>query len=853
MIFANSSIRRIDLDALERQLRDFVVDERRLPQDVKERDDRRFDADARQFLVRATVLLDTIAHPAAAAQGACAPRSFYERSVASRCARALAAPLLLLAIGTAAVVVMLVPVGDGPATSANPAAKERFAKMRGNLLKPSQAANPNHFVMRDKQAAEGVVATVGEAETVKAHASPNPMPLIKVDDLAELLPARVVGTDQTVPDPARAPSTPDQTAAVPEQGAGTVVASTTAAPGDADTAQALVPSGPVIAVGPISASMAPVNKADDVATQAPARVADADLTVLGPAPASPPSDEVTEVAEQSAGVVDAPMIAPPGEAGTSQRPAFAGGGSAFAVVSASPVPVNKADDVPVEPPTAVADTDRRVVDRTPSPPPSDAAVAAAEQSAGVVAALSSGQPGEAETAGAPSSPSRDIALGPVSAGPAPVVDIENAAEDLPARVAESARMEVARSARDAAHLPAPSDQATAAAEQPADVAATASPTPSDWPRTAQATAPTEMSLVPVTGDLPARERPSDASSPSSREELIGSSIAPRTLSTGDEKSEGRASDVADQATPQAPASLPAFAPSSSASPKAEAIASAASVPDELVFPSATPRTHSSDGETEGQASVAADEPKVQPPVSPPSVTPSPPQALAQATPGTPINPANPPAVRLIIGQASSRGTGEALLLNVSLSNAPAGARIDIKGLAAGSTLNVGRASGTDGWQLTAADLPDVRVRPPQGFVGAMELALDLRLATDRVADHKTVHLEWIASAAAQTTKPAFVVRHLETGELAALVKRGESLIASGDLASARLVLQRAAEAGEAQAALSLAGTYDPIALKKLGLQGPTPDIEKARTWYKRAQELGSAAAPERLQLLAGYE
>ena len=286
MIFANSSIRRIDLDALERQLRDFVDDERRLPQDVKERDDRRFDADARQFLVRATVLLDTIAHPAAAAQGACAPRSFYERSVASRCARALAAPLLLLAIGTAAVVVMLVPVGDGPATSANPAAKERFAKMRGNLLKPSQAANPNHFVMRDKQAAEGVVATVGEAETVKAHASPNPMPVIKVDDLAELLPARVVGTDQMAPDPARAPSTPDQTAAVPEQGAGTVVASTTAAPGDADTAQALVPSGPVIAVGPISASMAPVNKADDVATEAPARVADADLMVLGPARAS---------------------------------------------------------------------------------------------------------------------------------------------------------------------------------------------------------------------------------------------------------------------------------------------------------------------------------------------------------------------------------------------------------------------------------------------------------------------------------------------------------------------------------------------------------------------------------------
>jgi TPR repeat protein len=72
-------------------------------------------------------------------------------------------------------------------------------------------------------------------------------------------------------------------------------------------------------------------------------------------------------------------------------------------------------------------------------------------------------------------------------------------------------------------------------------------------------------------------------------------------------------------------------------------------------------------------------------------------------------------------------------------------------------------------------------------------------------------------------------------------------------ASARSAEDSAVEAGEAQAALLLAGTYDPIVLEKLGLQGPTADIEKARTWYKRARELGSAAAPGRLQLLAGRD
>jgi hypothetical protein len=52
--------------------------------------------------------------------------------------------------------------------------------------------------------------------------------------------------------------------------------------------------------------------------------------------------------------------------------------------------------------------------------------------------------------------------------------------------------------------------------------------------------------------------------------------------------------------------------------------------------------------------------------------------------------------------------------------------------------------------------------------------------------------------------------------------------------AARLVLQRAAEAGDARAALMLAGTYDPIMLEKLGIQGLASDIAVARTeWNMR--------------------
>src|SRR6266699_3792987 len=96
----------------------------------------------------------------------------------------------------------------------------------------------------------------------------------------------------------------------------------------------------------------------------------------------------------------------------------------------------------------------------------------------------------------------------------------------------------------------------------------------------------------------------------------------------------------------------------------------------------------------------------------------------------------------------------------------------------------------------------------------------------------------------------FAIRQLEREEIADLMRRGEAFIASGDLASARLVLQRAAEGGDPRAALTLAGTYDPIVLEKLGIQGFASDIAAARSWYERAKEFGSAESMRRLEMLA---
>jgi hypothetical protein len=88
------------------------------------------------------------------------------------------------------------------------------------------------------------------------------------------------------------------------------------------------------------------------------------------------------------------------------------------------------------------------------------------------------------------------------------------------------------------------------------------------------------------------------------------------------------------------------------------------------------------------------------------------------------------------------------------------------------------------------------------------------------------------------------------GEQVALwVKRGEDFTAAGDFASARLVFQRAAEAGDAKAALMLAETYDPNMLGRLRAEGVAPDTAMARLWYEKAKALGSPEAQRRLERL----
>ena len=90
------------------------------------------------------------------------------------------------------------------------------------------------------------------------------------------------------------------------------------------------------------------------------------------------------------------------------------------------------------------------------------------------------------------------------------------------------------------------------------------------------------------------------------------------------------------------------------------------------------------------------------------------------------------------------------------------------------------------------------------------------------------------------------MRRLDQEEIDTLIRRGEAFILQGDFAAARLMLQRAAEAGNGRAAVMLGATYDPVMLRRVGVVGLKAEPERAREWYERAVALGSSEASARM-------
>jgi hypothetical protein len=79
-----------------------------------------------------------------------------------------------------------------------------------------------------------------------------------------------------------------------------------------------------------------------------------------------------------------------------------------------------------------------------------------------------------------------------------------------------------------------------------------------------------------------------------------------------------------------------------------------------------------------------------------------------------------------------------------------------------------------------------------------------------------------------------------------LLGRAEELLRQGGMAAARILLEELARKGSAKGALALARSYDPAYTPGSRASALNPSLDKALEWYRRADELGSAEAKERI-------
>jgi hypothetical protein len=135
----------------------------------------------------------------------------------------------------------------------------------------------------------------------------------------------------------------------------------------------------------------------------------------------------------------------------------------------------------------------------------------------------------------------------------------------------------------------------------------------------------------------------------------------------------------------------------------------------------------------------------------------------------------------------------------------------------------------------------------QATTTAAQLTMDARVTAARLSDSQVVHVTQGVKTAA--TEPPKAVEAQRNAEVTKLIARANALLGQGNIGAARIVLERAAESGNAQASFVLAETYDPVILSAWGTQGTRGEAAKAREHYAKALAGGIREAKDRLDAL----
>jgi len=245
-----------------------------------------------------------------------------------------------------------------------------------------------------------------------------------------------------------------------------------------------------------------------------------------------------------------------------------------------------------------------------------------------------------------------------------------------------------------------------------------------------------------------------------------------------------------------------------------------------------------------------------------AATTTPPGSEPQAT--LPLH--QPPPIIQVARAVGVAGTPIALPIDVQVDSQEF-VTIFVTGLPAGASLSSGIRITPDRWMLLHSDLPGLTLTTPEAatFTATVTVAAGLpeyaRVSTP--AEVVAIPPEPLQPAA--EPEPSIVVPLWQTPEFDTarpappmppptsplpedlLLKRGDALIAEGDVVGARLFFERAAGLGSSRAATAVAKTLDPLIHRALGVRGASANPWEAVEWYREAAQRGDPEAKTRLR------
>lgn len=236
------------------------------------------------------------------------------------------------------------------------------------------------------------------------------------------------------------------------------------------------------------------------------------------------------------------------------------------------------------------------------------------------------------------------------------------------------------------------------------------------------------------------------------------------------------------------------------------------------------------------------------------------------------------------------GVANPLPIQIAGDELPKNSFIRIRGLPASATLSEGHMIAAGSWAVPLSALPTLKLTAPISESGKSQLtialvgidgtiwaeaksslavvsAASIPIGSQEPNDSETTVATVGPAGAPPPDPPAAGGREAPDAGAAAtpqppalsaedrerairLLGRGDQMMEEGDVASARLYYERAVDIGLAEAAISLAETYDPGELNRWPVMGLQPNIDLARQWYERALQLGAPEAGDRLRRLS---